>query len=190
MSAIIRDQFKFSTLQKFISLATTNSLYIGIARPQFWDTVTSSDGVIPSPENTVASINQDSEDLLAIKRLSATNMTPGIFRETWTSNVKYDTYRHDWNGGIVAAYNGLTASPTNPTSISDVKCTVITANYNIYVCLKQPVISGVVQPSLYSPQTGSPIGTNTGIVKTADGYYWKFMASTSTDDYVKFSSKL
>ena len=176
-------------MQAFINLATSNSLYVGLARPQYWDTSTSSDTVVPSPENTIAFVNQDSEDMIALKRLSAANMTPGIYRETWTSNVKYDAYRHDWNGTITAAYNGPTASATNPTSLSDVKCVVITANYNVYVCIKQSKSGGVVQPSLYSPQGGTAVGTNTGIIKTADGYYWKFIASTSTDDYVKFASK-
>lgn len=189
MAAIIRDQFKLNTMQAFINLATSNSLFIGLARPQFWDTTTASDASVPLPENTLSFVNQDSEDLLALKKLSGLNMIPGIYRETWTSNIKYDAYRHDWNGTVTAVYNGASVTPTNPTSLSDVKCVVISANYNVYMCLQQSVVGGVVQPSLYSPQSGVAIGTNTGIVKTADGYYWKYLSSTSTDDYVKFASK-
>lgn len=189
MPAIIKDQFKLSTMNNFIGLATTNSLYLALARSQAWDTVTSADDVVPLPENNVSFDNKDAEDLLSMKKLTASNMTAGIFKETWTSNTKYDAYRHDWNGVRTSVYNGVNAYVTSPTSISNVKCVVITANYNVYMCIKQSIISGQVQPSLYSPQSGVAVGTNTGIVKTADGYYWKFMASTSTDDFVKFSSK-
>lgn len=189
MSAIIKDQFKLSTMNNFINLATTNSLYLALARSQAWDTVTGADDIIPLPENNVSFNNKDAEDLLSMKKLNATNMTAGIFRENWVSNVKYDAYRHDWNGSRTSVYTGANAYVTSPTSISDVKCVVVTANYNVYMCIKQPIINGEVQPSLYSPQTGVAVGTNTGIIKTTDGYYWKFMSSTSTDDFVKFSSK-
>ena len=90
---------------------------------------------------------------------------------------------------IVSSYTGFNTHITTPSSIGDVKCTVITSNYNIYICLKQQIVLGEIQPSIYSPDTGVPVGTNTTIVKTADGYYWKFLGTTSTSDVIKFSSK-
>jgi hypothetical protein len=66
----------------------------------------------------------------------------------------------------------------------------LTTSSKIYLCLKQSIVGGVVQPSIYSPDTGVTVGgSTTGILKTADGYYWKFMAETSAADIVKFSSK-
>jgi len=189
MSAIIRDGFKVNTLKTFIASLGTDSLYLGIARPQFWDTISQSDTSIPVPQNTISSLNSDWEDMLALKKVTSTNLYTGIFKETWQANVKYDTYRHDWNGTRTSVYNGSSVSVTTPSSLSDVKCYVVTASYNIYLCLKQQISNSVVQPSIYSPETGTPIGTNTGIVKTADGYYWKFIGQTSSGDIVKFSSK-
>lgn len=189
MAAIIRDSFRVKTLKNFIDSLATNSLYLGIARPQYWDTVGSLDTTVPVPENTTTSLTEDWVDMLSMKKLTISDAAFGLFKEEWRANTKYDIYRHDWNGDIAAVYNGLSTSVTNPTSLSEVKCYVINAQYDIYVCLKQPIVNGVVQPSLYSPETGGTIGTNTGIRKTADGYYWKYIASTSAADIVKFSTE-
>jgi len=190
MSAIIRDAFKTRTLLNFINRLSVDSLYLGIGRPQSWDTVSNIDATVPVPENTPSFLNRDWEDMLSLKRISFSDSHPGIFKETWQSNVKYDTYRHDWNGSRTSVYNGQNSTPLNPSSLSDVKCFVVTPSTNsIYVCLKQLVVNGVVQPSLYSPESGVAVGVNTGVVKTADGYYWKFLATTAAADIIKFSSK-
>jgi len=189
MSAIIHDNFKIKTLKYFIDSLGTDSLYLAIARPQYWDVVAENDYVIPTPYNTVEGILRDWEDVTSLKRIFASSTSFGIFKEMWTPNVKYDTYRHDWGGTIPSVYNGANASQTLPQSLGDVKCVVITASYDIYLCLKQKVTNGEVQPSLYSPDTGTPIGTDTGIVKTSDGYYWKYLGATSTNDVISFSSK-
>jgi hypothetical protein len=189
MSAIIRDSFRVSTLTNFIAGLSSQSLYLAIGRPQYWDTVANLDTVVPVPVNTAFSLNSDWEDVMALKRLNVTDVISGIYKEVWQANTIYDIYRHDWNGTRVANYSGNNTISTTPASLSDVKCYVITSNYNIYVCLKQGISNGIIQPSIYSPDTGVAIGTNTGIIKTSDGYYWKFMAVTSSADFVKFSSK-
>ena len=188
MSAIIRDVFRVKTLTTFINSLTVDSLYLGIARPQFWDTIAGLDTIVPTPTNTNIGINSDWDDMLALKRLNVSDVISGIFKEMWQANVVYDIYRTDWDGTRIASYNGPNISPTMPSSLSDVKFYVVTANYNIYACIKHLVVNGVPQPSLYSPDTGISIGTNTGVVKTADSYYWKFIAATSPADLVKFSS--
>lgn len=189
MAAIIKDEFKIITLQKIIASTTTDSVYLGIGRPYSWDTISNSDAIIPLPLNTIVNSSDDWSDMLQMKRITFTDAISGFFKEMWQPNVIYDRYRHDWNGSRAASYTGANSSVSMPTSISDVKCTVITSNYSIYVCLRQNVINGIIQPSIYSPDTGSAVGTNTGIVVTADGYYWKFIAVTSSADLIKFSSK-
>lgn len=188
MSAIIRDVFRVKTLTNFITSLTTDSLYLGIARPQFWDTVAGLDTIVPTPTNTNIGINSDWDDMMSLKRLNTSDVISGLFKEMWQANVVYDIYRTDWDGTRIASYNGPNITPTMPSSLSDVKFYVVTTNYNIYACIKQLVVNGVPQPSLYSPDTGIAIGVNTGVVKTADSYYWKFIAATSPSDLVKFSS--
>lgn len=188
MSAIIRDAFRVKTLTNFINSLTTDSLYLGIARPQFWDTVAGLDTIIPTPTNTNIGVNSDWDDMLSLKRLNVSDVISGVFKEMWQANVVYDIYRTDWDGTKIASYNGPNIAPTMPTSLSDVKFYVVTPNYNIYACIKQLVVNSIPQPSLYSPDTGVAVGINTGVVKTADNYYWKFIATTSPADLVKFSS--
>ena len=189
MSAIIRDAFKVKSLQQFIATLSTNSLYLGIGRPYFWDTSAGSDSTTPVPYNTVKSVSNDWEDVYALKRIAITDAITGFFKELWEPNVKYDAYHHDWDGTRASVYNGKNVSVAMPNSIADVKCVVITPSYNIYMCLKQPVVNGEVQASVYDPDSGVAVGTNTTVVKTADGYFWKFIGVTSAADILKFSNK-
>lgn len=190
MAAIIRDDFKVKALAKFVEGVSVDSLYMGVARPQFWDTTSNIDTTVPVPDNTINGSLRDWEDMMSLKRVSASDISHGIFKESWQPNVKYDIYRHDWNGSITAVYNGQNASPSAPIGLGQVKCFVVTSTYAVYVCMKQKIIAGEVQPSIYAPQTGITVGVNTGIVRTADGYYWKYLAATSTNKLLKFSSKL
>jgi len=200
MSAIIQDSFKTNTLANFIASVGTNHLYLGIGRPEYWNYGSSTD-VVPIPINSLDTYNQDWDDMLQMKQLLSTDVSAGVYNETWQANVIYDIYRNNWGSGIVGVYNGpnKSGSSQNPMSLSDVKCYVMTSTYNIYMCVKQSIVNGVVQPSIYSPDTGVavltndatgvPLNTNTGVYATADGYYWKFIANTSAANIIKFSSK-
>lgn len=189
MAAIIRDEFKVRALSSFISSLGTDSLYLGIARPYYWDTIAENDVIVPIPTNTVIGTDDDWEDMIALKKVNQSDTAHGIFKELWTSNVVYDVYRHDWDSTITSKYTGSNANDSLPNGIGATKSVVITSNYSIYICIKQKIINAEVQPSLYSPDTGTAVGTNTGVVKTADGYYWKLLAVTSASNIIKFSTK-
>lgn len=190
MAAIVHDSFKLKILKLFTDSLATNSLYLGIGRSYSWG-LGGVDSPVPAPENNTKGISSDWEDLMSLKKIISTDIYHGIQKETWKSGVKYDAYRHDWDGTRTTVYNGDSQSVPYPFGISDVKCTVVTANSQIYMCIKPMVDidSGETQPSLYSPESGIAVGTNTGIVKCADGYYWKFIAVTSSADLVKFSTR-
>lgn len=189
-NSIIYNKFRYTNLKKFMeSLLGVDSIYIGIGRPYPWDPVAASDVTIGTSINTMVDEVKDWEDMMHLKRLNYSDAAFGLRKNIWQAGQKYDTYRGDWDGvSRVSVYDGI----SYPTCVSDSKCMVLNANYDWYVCIKQPVSgvysTGNVQQSLYSPETGTPIGTNTGILKTADGYYWKFIGRTSTNDYTKFSS--
>ena len=163
-----------------------SSLYMGIGRPEYWDLTQNQDVAPDIPQNNIIGTSRDWEDMMHLKLVNPANMSNGIFRETWTPNTKYDAYRHDWNGNRASAYNGSNPFTAVPADLSQAKYYVITANYNIYICLKQNIVNGVVQASTKNPDTGIGIGTNTGIYKTSDGYYWKFISVTTPADVVNF----
>lgn len=149
-----------------------------------------SDVTATPPENTVIGAARDWEDMMALKKINATDISHGIFREMWTPNTKYDTYRHDWNTNRSSVYNGNNPYVKTPNDLSEAKYYVINSNYRVYICLKQRIFNGNVMPSTDDPETGVAVGSNTGILKTGDGYYWKFVGVTTPADVVKFMTDL
>lgn len=189
-SSVIRDGYRLANLKKFISSLATESLYVGIGRPQFWDvsTIPNNDSVdlssaAYSAKNNVLGSIRDAEDMMALKLVNSTDVSHGISKLTWTAGKKYDIYRHDYDGTIQSVYDS-----SYPESLADAKYVVINASYDIYICLKQGRTGTTVNASLYSPETGTAIGTNTNCYKTADNYVWKFIGKTDGIDISTFSS--
>jgi hypothetical protein len=166
---------------------------MGIGRPQVWP---SGDTPI-NPKNNVDSVNSDWDDLIAVKKIDpVTNLRFGVLKEVYKPNVKYDMYRHDWNGSIPQQYNGnnpVVSSGSNPTSLAEVKYHVINADSgDVYICLKNGAGSGNAVSTI-SPWTGTNLevsGADLGIRECSDGYIWKFVGNTSSSDVDKFSTGL
>jgi hypothetical protein len=189
MTSIVRNEFRVFNVVTFMNIFNSgNSLYLGIGRPQYWDLVANNDIAPPLPINSSLGTERDWEDIMHLKLVNPADISTGMFKEMWTPNTKYDTYRHDWNGSRASVYNGSNPYTPVPADLSQAKYYVITSNYNIYICLQQSIVAGVVQPSTQSPDTGTPVGTNTGMYKTSDGYYWKFIGITTPSDVIKFST--
>ncbi len=189
MTAVVRNEFRVYNVKSFInSFNSGNSLYLGIGRPEFWDLVSNNDIAPPIPYNNLIGIDQDWEDMMQLKLINSSGISAGIFKEMWAPNTIYDTYRHDWNGTRASSYNGSNPYTPYPADLSQAKYYVITSSYNIYICLKQNIVNGVIYPSTQSPDLGVAVGTNTEIVTTSDGYYWKFISVTTPADVVSFST--
>ncbi len=187
MSAVIRNEFRVFNAKGFASAFSSGSnLYMGIARPYYWDLVGDTDVAPDLPANDIIGVDHDWSDMMQLKLVNPANISNGVFKEMWTPNTMYDTYRHDWNGTRASVYNGSNPYTATPADLSQAKYYVITPNYNIYICLQQKTIGGVVQPSTVNPDMGVAVGTNTGIVTTSDGYYWKYMGATSPSAVVSF----
>lgn len=190
MTAIVRNEFRVFNVATLMNIFGTpgNSLYLGIGRPQYWDLTQNSDVAPPIPLNTELGTERDWEDMMHLKLINPADISTGMFKEMWTPNTIYDTYRHDWSGSRASAYNGSNPFTPTPADLSQAKYYVIDSNYNLYICLKQNIVNGVIQPSTQAPNTGVQVGTNTGMYKTSDGYYWKFIGITTPADVVKFST--
>ena len=182
VTSVINDSFRTYNLQQFIdSLSAGNSLYLGIGRPQTWNP-----GDLPdTPYNALLNEDKDWEDMIALKRLTSSDVTFGIPKLIWLPNVRYDTYRHDWGiSGRTSVYDG-----SIPTSLTSAFYYVINSLNDLYICLRQKTVLGVVQPSLYEPGvTGVSFSDDPYVIQTADGYVWKFVANTTTQDVVDFQT--
>ena len=187
MTTAIRNEFRVFNVNTFInSFNSGNSLYMGIGKPTYWDLIQNTDIAPDIPANDIIGSARDWEDMMQLKLVNPANISNGFFKELWNPNTKYDCYRHDWSGVRQSVYNGSNQFTPTPMSLADAKYYVVTANYNIYVCLRQNIVGGIIQPSTQSPDTGVAVGTNTGMYKTSDGYIWKFIAITTPSDVVKF----
>ena len=83
MTAAIREDFRYLNVSTFIDSIDTGSLYLGIGRPYAWNPATSSDSTPDTPFSTIKSINEDWEDMIALKRVFSSNTSHGIYRENW-----------------------------------------------------------------------------------------------------------
>ena len=208
MTAIVRNTFRIYNARTFISslvpvdAVTSNTLYLGIGRPQPWSDT--SDSPV-EPANNIEHELTDWSDLMHMKRIFASNISHVIPKRLWSPNSVYDMYRHDWNGfidlednNVVSEVNGET-----PPDLSKVTCYTISSTKKIYLCVKSGRLSnGSVAPSTVDPDEGTTTVPNTSFVTTtatslkytADGYVWLQLADSTdfgsfeTADYFPIST--
>lgn len=180
MAAIITNKFRIHNAQSFMegfSEVADTKMYLGIGRPQGW----SNDNSPDTPVDTVFHEYYVWDDMLALKRVNATDVSLAVIRRNWVSGKYYDIYRHDYDG-TTTGVNIDTGAATTPASLYDSNFFVITDDYNVYKCINN-TLNGAVVPSTYKPT-----GQSTGVITQPDGYVWKYMYTVAPADVLKFVS--
>jgi hypothetical protein len=180
VAAIITNKFRIHNAQSFregFNESAPTNMYLGIGRPQAW----ANDNVPDTPFDTVGDEFYNWDDMLALKRIQATDVSLSVVRRNWTSGKFYDIYRHDYNGSTTGV-NIDSGAATLPASLYDANFYVITDEYNVYKCIKNTSNGAVV------PSTFKPTGTETTKITTPDGYVWKYMYTIAPADVLKFVS--
>jgi len=117
---------------------------------------------VPTPVDSVAQENDHWANMLSLKRLTASdNVRLCIPTNQWTTSTTY------------AAYDDTTNVYAPSFVLADRE------NYRVYKCIDN---------NNNSASTVKPTGTLTSIFQTADGYYWKYMYTISSEDIVNFLS--
>jgi len=116
----------------------------------------------PIPLDTIVSDYINDEQMIGMKRATASDVSHVIPRVNWTSGVSYT----QWDSEV----NGLTISGTHY---------VMNSSFQVYKCIGN--FSG-------ANSTVEPTGTSTAIVETADFYRWKYMYTIDAGDAEKFLS--
>jgi len=170
MAAIITEKFRTHNAKQFIEdfSESGQSNYIFIGRPHAW----SDDTNPPAPANSELEEIQAYEDMIALKKVSSTDISHGIVRYNWTSGTKYDEWRHNYSASN-------TTNVTNVSNFYDGRGYVITDEFKVYKCLKTGMSGGSTVNSTEKP-------THTSIAVESDGYMWKFMYSVIASDVIKF----
>jgi hypothetical protein len=180
VAAIITNKFRIHNAMSFkegFSEAAPTNIYLGIGRPQSWE----NDNVPDTPFDTVSDEFKNWDDMLALKRVQASDVSLSIVRRNWTSGKFYDIYRNDYNGTVAGA-NIDSGAATLPATLFDANFYVITDEYNVYKCIKN-TSNGVPVPSTFKPT-----GTEPTKITTPDGYVWKYMYTVAPSDVLKFVS--
>ena len=191
MPAIITDRFRIHNSEQFqeaFSETSGNVMYLGIGRPQAFsatatrgDARTDNEGSDTAPLTPADNRNAQSfpfDDLLAAKRITASDVTFAVPRRNWTTGTVYDIYRHDYGERIT----GTTTAQTSNSGVStlfDASFYVLTTARNVYKCLDN---------NGNSASTVEPTGTATTVLTTGDGYKWKYMYTLSASQQANFLS--
>ena len=190
MPAIITDRFRIHNSEQFqeaFSETSGNVMYLGIGRPQAFATSTRGDGrtnnegtdtapLTPGDNRNAQSFPFD--DLLAAKRIAASDVTFAIPRRNWVTGTTYDIYRHDYGDRITGTSTALTSN-SGVSNLADANFYVLTTARNVYKCLDNDGDTA---------STVEPTGTSTTVQTLADGYKWKYMYTLSASQQSNFLS--
>ena len=178
MPAIITNKFRIHNSEQFeesFGEASPSVYYLGIGRPQSWATLTrgdsrteyeGTDSTPTTPADSVATEFYSFDDLLAVKRITASDVNFVVPRRNWTTGTTYDIYRHDYGEYQTGSTSTKITANSGATTLFDATFYVMTDDYNVYKCLDN---NGNVA------STVKPTGTSTTILATGDGYKWKFL---------------
>ena len=96
MAAIITNQFRIHNAESYIegfSESAATNIYLFIGRPQAWPNDNSP--TTPADNNDTAFNAYD--DMVALKRVTSTDITHAVVRRDWVSGTTYDEYAHDYS---------------------------------------------------------------------------------------------
>ena len=190
MPAIITDRFRTHNSEQFqeaFSETSGNTMYLGIGRPQAFATATRGDartnneGTDTAPLTPADNLNAQHfpfDDMMAAKKIAASDVTFAVPRRNWTTGTTYDIYRHDYGEYATGTTTAITANG-GASTLHDSAFFVLTTARNVYKCLDN---------DNNTASTVEPTGTATTVLTTADGYKWKYMYTLSASQQANFLS--
>ncbi len=183
MSAIITDQLRILNAKNFVSAATSsaNSYYSFVGLPNATDYSSSWDAIPPAPKDSFEQENDYWDTMIALKKISASDVRQVVRKITWTSGTTYDMYRHD-----ISRTN--TSKPSGATSLYSANYYVVNEDYRVYICLQNGTDpeNPTGRPSLDQPTFTDLEPRTAG--DSGDGYLWKYLYTIKPSELVKFDS--
>ena len=167
MAAIITEKFRLNNAKQFIEDITQSSsvAYSFIGRGHAW----TDDSTPPTPVDSPNDEYDAYRNMVALKKISTSDVSHAIVRRDWTSGTTYDEYRHNYASGNTAN--------SGATTLWDSLFYVVTDDYNVYKCINN---------DNNTASTVKPDHTTLATPTESDGYQWKFMYSISASDVIKF----
>ena len=183
MAAIITDQLRILNTKDFVAsvASTTNSYYtwIGLPNPTQVDSVWNV--TPPVPQDSFNQENDYWDTMIALKKISTSDVKQVVNKNTWTSGITYDMYRND-----ITSTN--LAKPSNATNLYDSNYFVMNSDYKVYICLQNgtdpdnPDGRASLDEPTFTDLEPRAAGTS------GDGYIWKYLYTIKPGDIIKFDS--
>lgn len=147
--AIVTDTFKKLIGDKIKTDFDSSDTYyfVGIGRSQIWN----DSDIATTPTNKIATERDFRQNLQGVRQIADISFV--VPRVNWTS------------GTIYSAYDDSVVGYPTPNFY------LLTGTNDVYICIQQ----GRNSAGVAVPSTIEPTGTATTIVKTADGYIWKYL---------------
>jgi hypothetical protein len=178
------------------SQAYRSKIYLFIGRSYNWNDTTAnaigekyagvstvSDFSPPNPVDSLDELSEIYDDMIAVKRVTRSDVSEVIRKRVWQPGVVYDMYKHDYG---TITNNVVKLSATGQSKLYDSQFYVMNKDFQVYKCIYNGQDPDVNQNGIVS--TVEPTGTSTSIFTTSDGYKWKYMYTISISDYIKFVS--
>ena len=183
MSAIITDQLRILNAKNFVSTATSsiNSYYSFVGLPNATNYSSTWEANPPAPKDSFDQEDDYWDTMIALKKITASDVRRMVNKNTWTSGITYDMYRGD-----ISRTN--TAKPSGSTNLYAAKYYVVNEDYKVYICLQNGTnpenTSG--RPSLDQPTFTDLEPKAAG--DSGDGYIWKYLYTIKPSVIAKFDS--
>ena len=183
MAAIITDQIRILNAKNFVAGVTTsdNSYYAFIGLPNASSVQNDWDTTPPSPKDCFNDENDYWDTMIALKKITSTNIRRVAQKRVWKSGIIYDMYRHDYSRTNIAPVSGA-------TNLYSSTYYVLNSDYRVYVCLQNGSNpeTPTGKPSLDEPTFTDLEPRSAG--NSGDGYVWKYLYTIKPSDIIKFES--
>tara|TARA_A100001201_G_scaffold4811_6_gene9268 strand:- start:9172 stop:10731 length:1560 start_codon:yes stop_codon:yes gene_type:complete len=183
MAAIITDQLRILNSKEFVAsvASTSNSYYTFVGLPNPTEVKSTWDTSPPDPRDSFDEENSYWDTMIALKKISSSDIKRVVRKVSWASGVTYDMYRHD-----VKAENP--SKPSNATTLYGANYYVMNSDYRVYICLQNgtnpenPSGRASLDEPTFTDLEPREAGTS------GDGYIWKYLFTISPSDITKFDS--
>ena len=172
MAAIITEKFRLNNAKQFVEdMSEANSAtYTFIGRGHAW----TDDSTPPTPVDSPNDEFDAYRNMVALKKITSTDVSHAIVRRDWTSGTTYDEYRHNYSSSNTAS--------SGATTLWDSLFYVVTDDYNVYKCIS----NGTADHTAANASTVKPDHTTLATPTESDQYQWKYMYSITASNVIKF----
>lgn len=183
MAAIITDKIRILNAKKFVAGVTTstNSYYSFVGLPNPTTIKSDWNDSPPSPTDNFSSEWDTWDTIIALKKITSSDVKLMVKKNVWASGTTYDYYRHDYSVANPPA-NSATSS------LYSANYYVINGDFRVYICLQNGTTPETPEgkPSLDEPTFVDLEPRAAGT--SGDGYIWKYLYTIKPAEAVKFDS--